>query len=125
MKKTMTVPAASKIDWASRPKALVIRFAFYLADFPYKDEYVTVKIVFKRGLKRHIPIDRNFYEDKVLKVKSVESYEVLEDESSEDYSDCFHLISGKDNSFFGYPSELTIMSSKGCMYFQAIRQVEE
>jgi hypothetical protein len=128
MRKPMTVPAASKIDWASRPKALVIRFAFYIGDELSKNEYLTLKIVFKRGLRR-APIERTYdLNDKSLKVKSVKSYEILEDESSEHHSNYFHIISALDNNFFfDHPSELQVYTPDefSNMYYQVIRQVEE
>ena len=128
MRQAMTVPAASKIDWASHPKALVIRFAFYIGDELSKNEYLTLKIVFKRGLRR-TPIERTYdLNDKSLKVKSVKSYEILEDESSECHSDYFHIISAlDDNFFFHHPSELKVYTPDvfSQMYYQVIRQVEE
>ena len=120
----ITTPSAGKINWNSHPKALVIRYAHYCCNDVHKDEYITIKIVFKRGVTRRVPIESK-YDDKCFKMKSVESYEILKDESSKRHSVYFHVISGKHTNLVGHPSELFIFSPKGYMYYQVIRQVEE
>lgn len=123
----MTRPSASKIDWTKRPKALVIRFAYYYGDDYCRDEYITIKVVFKRGLRR-APVQRTHYlDDRCLTVKSVKSYEVLKEESSKHYSTFFHIISALDCDMFSHPSELKVYTSPeyGEMYYQVQRQVEE
>ena len=114
---------ASKINWEAKPKALVLQFYIYFGDDQSTGQYVNIKVVFKRRLN-HIISERG-YNDKNYVIKNVKSFEVLKDESSDEYANWIHITDMSDDRWH-HQSAFRVGTSgeRNSMSLHAIREVE-
>ena len=113
----------SKIDWEAKPKALVLQFYIYFGDDQSTGQYVNIKVVFKRRLN-HIISERG-YNDKNYVIKNVKSFEVLKDESSEDYTEWIHITDMRDDRWHNQPAfRVGTSGERNSMSLHAIREVQ-